>query len=431
MSQPGPTPEPQSDSFQQRLEVDKISDLGLQRTNNEDSMVVVMAASKNAWLKRGDLFVVADGMGGHSYGELASKLSIDTVPLVYHKLADRTAAEALMAAVEDANTQIHVRGKAIADAQGQPMGTTTTALALLPYGALLAHVGDSRAYRLRGTRFEQLSFDHSVVWEMRAAGLDKDQVPDYLKRKNVITRSLGPNPSVQVDLEGPHPIVPGDTFLLCSDGLSGQVRDDEMGMIVGSMSPSEAVRSLVDIANLRGGPDNISVIVAKTAGTGWTQSSADIPQPRAATRPINVNVWIAMGVLTLLGLGLLAFQWIPAAICLVAAGVLGVGAWFYSQGGEVKGPAMNGKRYGRGPYTAIVCPPSPEFVRRLAEMLRELREAASRDDVEVNVAGLNPILDRAAAGNQAGDNAQAVRYYCEAIGFLIAEFKRQGKSGKT
>jgi protein phosphatase len=383
-------------------------------------MAVVVAASKSVWQQRGDLFIVADGMGAHAAGERASKLAVDTVPLVYQKLADRAPAEALLAAMEEANSQIHSRGQASIDFKG--MGTTTTALVLLPCGALVAHVGDSRAYRLRGTRLEQLTFDHSLVWEMRAAGL-----PDC-GPKNVITRSLGPKPTEKVDLEGPHPIVPGDTFLLCSDGLSGPVKDDELGMVLGSMTPAEAARSLIDLANMRGGPDNITVIVAKAVGPVWSQSS-DAPQPRAALRPVPVFVWVVFGVLALAGL-LLAMmqQWIPAAVGLAAAVVLGAGAWLYRQGGEVQSPAPSGDRFGRGPYMSIVCPPTREFVLRLAETLREFREAAARDDLTLDAAAFNALHDRAAAAEQAGDFAQAVRYYCRAISFLVAECKRQGKS---
>ena len=422
MSPSGQSPAADDDGFQGRLEVESLSDVGLRRPNNQDSMAVVMASSRGAWQQRGDLFIVADGMGAHAAGERASKLSIDTVPLVYQKLADRTPAEAIGAALEEANLQIHSRGQASIEFKG--MGTTTTALALLPYGALLAHVGDSRAYRLRGTRLEQLTFDHSVVWEMREAGL-----PEF-GPKNVITRSLGPNPTVKVDLEGPHPIVPGDTFLLCSDGLSGQVKDEELGMVMASMPPAEAARSLVDLANMRGGPDNITVIIAKTVGSAWKQSSpADMPRPRAAVRPVHTSVWIVTGVLALAGLLLLATPWsIPAALCLVAAAALGVGTWFYRQGGEVKGPPMNGNRFGRGPYTASVCAPTQEFVRSLSETLRELREAAAQNELALDSAAFTTLLDRAAAANQAGDYAQAVRYYCHAISFVVAEYKRAGKS---
>ena len=430
MSQSGQSSDPRTDIVPGRLEYAALSDIGLRRANNQDSLAVMPASSQNAWQQRGDLFVVADGMGAHAAGELASKLSTDTVPLVYHKLTDRTPAEAVLAAVEEANSQIHSRGQASVDFKG--MGTTTTVLLLLPYGALLAHVGDSRAYRVRGNRIEQLTFDHSLVWEIRAAAQLPGKVPEYVP-KNVITRSLGPNPKVQVDLEGPHPVSPGDTFLMCSDGLSGPLKDEELGMLLDSMPPAEAVRAMVDLANLRGGPDNITVIVARAVGQAWTQaSSQDMPRPQADLRPVNPLVWIAMGVAGLLGLGLLVMQneslYIPAAVCLVAAAVLGAGGLIYRRGGETKGPPMTGRRFGRGPYTSAACAPSAEFVKYLAETLRELREAAAQADMAIDTKSFHDLLDRAAAGNQAGDHAQAVRDYCQGISLLLAEFKRQGKS---
>ena len=124
MSQSGHSTDPRTDGVQGRLEFASLSDVGLRRSNNQDSLAVMPAASQNSWQQRGDLFVVADGMGAHAAGELASKLSTDTVPLVYHKLMDRTPAEALLAAVEEANVQIHSRGQASIDFKG--MGTTTT-----------------------------------------------------------------------------------------------------------------------------------------------------------------------------------------------------------------------------------------------------------------------------------------------------------------
>ena len=331
---------------------------------------------------------------------LASKISTDTVPLVYHKLVDRPPPEALLAAVEEANTQIYNRGQASTDFKG--MGTTTTALALLPYGALLAHVGDSRAYRLRGNRFEQLTFDHSLVWEMCAAASFQGQVPDYVP-KNVITRSLGPSPKVQVDLEGPHPVVPGDTFLMCSDGLSGPVKDEEMGMILFSMTPAEVVRGLVDLANLRGGPDNITVIVVKAVGETWAQMSNGGSTRQDSARSTGPFAWFAKGVAALENL--------------------------ISHRDEAKkGPPANGKRHGRGPYSAAICSPSADFARQLGETLRELREAAAQAELEFDKESVNAFLDRAAAGLQNGDFVQAVRNYCQGISFLVAEFKRQGKS---
>ena len=298
-----------------------------------------------------------------------------------------------MAAVEEANAQIHSRGQASIDFKG--MGTTTTVLVLLPSGALLAHVGDSRAYRLRGNRLEQLTFDHSLVWEMRASGQIHGKVPDYVP-KNVITRSLGPNARVQVDLEGPLPIATGDIFLMCSDGLSGPVKDEELGMVLGSMPPGDAVRSLVDLANLRGGPDNITVIVAKAVGEAWKTARGDAARPGDDDPPGNPWAWIAKGVRALAG--------------------------------RKKAPSPTGPRFGGGPYAAAVCSPSAEFVRYLSDTLRELREAAAQAEMTLDAERLNEILGRAAAGNQTGDYAQAVRNYCRGVSFLLGEFKRQGKS---
>ena len=144
------------------------------------------------------------------------------------------------------------------------MGTTSTVMLLVPQGAVLAHVGDSRAYRLRSGRFEQLTFDHSLVWELKRAGQlpegkDAEKVP-----KNVITRSLGPNPTVQVDLEGPLPVQPGDAYLLCSDGLWNDVAKEEMVEIIeGTASPQDACDRLIDKACERGVEDNITVLMAK------------------------------------------------------------------------------------------------------------------------------------------------------------------------
>ncbi|MGA2034943.1 MAG: protein phosphatase 2C domain-containing protein [Thermoguttaceae bacterium] len=221
-------------NWQHNLEHAVLSDIGLRRGNNQDSSTVVLASSQSVWQQRGHLFIVADGMGAHAAGELASKIAVDTIPLVYQKLSDRSPPEAILAAVEEANHQIHARGQASPEFRG--MGTTCTSLLLLPQGALLAHAGDSRGYLLRQETIQQLTFDHSLVWEMRAGGqLPQNEVPQYIP-KNVITRSLGPNAAVQVDLEGPFPLAVGDTFLLCSDGLSGQVQDEEIGMVLRALT---------------------------------------------------------------------------------------------------------------------------------------------------------------------------------------------------
>ena len=225
---------------------------------------MVLAGSEADFQQRGHVFMVADGMGGHAAGELASKIATDVISLDYRKLLDQTPPEALLSAVLDANHQIHVRGQASPEFRG--MGTTATILVLLPTGALLAHVGDSRCYRVRGNRIEQLTFDHSYVWEMQAAGqLPEGGIPGFIS-KSSITRSLGPHPTEQVDLEGPHPVQAGDTFLLCSDGLSNQVKDEEIGLVLSCLPPAEAVHALIELACLRGGPDNITAVVVRVLG---------------------------------------------------------------------------------------------------------------------------------------------------------------------
>ena len=174
------------------LDCAALSDIGLRRANNQDAYAVALAADQADFDQRGHFFMVADGMGAHAAGELASKIATDVVSLSYRKLLDQSPPEALRAAVLDANRQIHARGEASGDFRG--MGTTATVLVLLPAGGLVAHVGDSRAYRLRGRQIEQLTFDHSLVWEIQASGqlADRD-LANYIS-KNIITRSLGPDP---------------------------------------------------------------------------------------------------------------------------------------------------------------------------------------------------------------------------------------------
>ena len=187
------------------------TDVGRMRDHNEDNFCIHPELG---------LWLVADGMGAHAAGELASKMACESVPHTYRKLPDCSPAEALERAITAANTAIHERGEANAEFQG--MGTTSSMLVLLPHSAIVAHVGDSRVYRLRDGTIEQLTFDHSLVWEMQAAGqMPSGQVASFIP-KNIITRSLGPRRDVQIDLEGPFPLVEGDTFLLCSHGLSGQ-----------------------------------------------------------------------------------------------------------------------------------------------------------------------------------------------------------------
>jgi protein phosphatase len=237
------------------------TDTGMRRSNNQDSYMAVRASHEESWRQRGHVFMVADGMGAHAVGELASKMACDLIPHTYMKARTGTPSEAIVKSFREVSAQIHSRASANRDFQG--MGTTCSALLLLPTGALVAHVGDSRVYRIRKGRIDQLSFDHSLAWELvRRNHLTSEQASLSVP-KNVITRSLGPEIEIEVDIEGPLAVELGDVYLLCSDGLSGPVDDDEMGAIAANFHPNDACRYLVSLANLRGGLDNITVVIVR------------------------------------------------------------------------------------------------------------------------------------------------------------------------
>ena len=412
------------------IEFAALSDIGLRRTSNQDSYVAAPAASDENWQAHGHLFLVADGMGAHAAGELASKMAADTVPLTYYKHTELSVPEAIHLAVEEANEKIHSRGEANAEFRG--MGTTASALLLLPQGALVAHVGDSRVYRLRRGLIEQLSFDHSLVWEMTASGqVPAGQVPDYIP-KNIITRSLGPNQNVEVDLEGPFPIEVGDTFVLCSDGLSGQVKDDELGAIVATLSPAEAVQMLVDLANLRGGPDNITVIVTK-ATDDRLATNADRPwlvkdDPTKQVAGISNWIWGALLVFATATLGLAALEfYVPATATAVAAVITGlVGFW---QMMDSRAPReVPTERFGTGPHRAEKCAPNDELVTRMSKVVTQLSDAATDEQWQIDWHHFNKFRDAANEAANARRYDDAFRESCRAISFMMSELRKHRRS---
>lgn len=260
------------------------TDTGMRRSNNQDSFAVVRASTAEAWKARGHLFMVADGMGAHAVGELASKLACDYIPHTYAKTKGMTTSEALTKAYQEVGAQIY--HKAEANPDFHRMGTTCSTLVLQSSGALIAHVGDSRVYRMRGEKIEQLSFDHSLVWELVRKGHMKPEQASKAYPKNVITRSLGPEPTVEVDIEGPLPVEPGDVYLLCSDGLSGPVTDREIGAFATQFHPEAACRYLIHLANLRGGQDNITAVIARIGP--WVEpgsSNGHKEEETAASKP--------------------------------------------------------------------------------------------------------------------------------------------------
>jgi protein phosphatase len=405
------------------LEHAALTDVGLRRGNNQDSFAISLAGDEADWRRRGHLFLVADGMGAHAAGELASKMACETLAHTYRKLPDRAPAEALHEAVRAANAGIHERGQANAEFQG--MGTTSSALVLLPDVAIVAHVGDSRVYRLRAGKLEQLTFDHSLVWEMMAAG----QLPrgEVFIPKNIITRSLGPHADVQVDMEGPFPLEPGDTFLLCSDGLSGQIKDEEIGALLTALSPADAVQVLIDVANLRGGPDNITAIVVRVLEVAGDESMPPAAAPAAASatswQPV---LWGATGVALLVALVLgLSEYHIAALVSALVGAACAVAAIVQSLTGVTADAAKTDGPLGGGPHAVRDCAPNAELVAVAAQLAQQLREATRNEHWTLDWRHFNELCDEAQSALASGDHTAAVRHYALAISFMMNEIRRQ------
>ena len=353
------------------------TDIGLRRTNNQDNYAVVPASSQEDWNSRGHLFLVADGMGGNAAGELASKLAADSVPMSYKKKVDMIPSEALRTAIIETNDLIHKRGNSSEDFHG--MGTTCCSFLFLPDGALIGHVGDSRCYRLRGNVIEQMTFDHSLVWEMMALARQSGETLTEQVPKNYITRCLGVHPEVTPDIEGPFPLKPGDTYLLCSDGLSGQVNDDEIGKILYTLPPTLAVETLRDLAILRGGPDNITVVVAKYLGSqkaqGATEDQVASSVP-AIKRPFSKSL-VTLSIIFLL-FGLCIFPlfkmvgMIVSALSILIAIILSVLAIIQRNNGD----SLKNKSYGKGPYTKTSAVPDEAFAKTLMKLISDVRPEA-------------------------------------------------------
>jgi protein phosphatase len=368
-------------------------------------------------------------MGAHAAGELASKLAADTIPHSYQKRIDQSPSEAIVGAVREANEVIYNKGQHTVDFQG--MGTTCSCLVLLPNGAMAAHVGDSRVYRLRNQRFEQLTFDHSLVWEMAAAGqATEDEIPAYVP-KNVITRSLGPHPTVAVDVEGPFPLESGDRFLLCSDGLTGPLKPELIGMVLGTHSPSEAARTLIDLANLLGGPDNITVVVAEVLQHGDLGRSLPSPGESAPQARRGNSLprwgWVGMALFGLLALGLGASGYIaPAAVAGIACFVTLVAALV--RRGSDCGCAIENVPglHGKAPYRCYDCQPSAAGIETLSEIVRQLEDLEGQQGIDLDWKDIRADREAAYDAIARGDYTGAVVRYSSAVRRLMRGLRESG-----
>ena len=256
-----------------RVQWGALTDPGLVRQENQDAFGYRQPEDAALLEQKGVLFVVADGMGGHRGGATASRLAVQVILREYYASRARQPGEGIRAAVEAAHRA--VREKSLASRELQGMGTTVVILALQDGHAHVGHVGDSRAYLIQGDRIRRLTRDHSLVQQWVDQGVMNADEARRSERKNVLTRVLGVRgESVAVDLlSPPHVLAPGDTFVLCSDGLHGVVEDDEIRDLVRRHEPQEACQALVALARERGGPDNITVQVVT-----WTEDSPVRPE---------------------------------------------------------------------------------------------------------------------------------------------------------
>jgi serine/threonine protein phosphatase PrpC len=238
------------------------TDAGRKRRRNEDSFVV-----------EPPLFAVADGMGGAQAGEVASRLAAAAFR-EFHDADELAPEERVEAIIQEANRRIFDRARADAAASG--MGTTITAAVVGEDSVTIGHVGDSRAYRIRDGELEQLTQDHSLVADLIRSGRLTPEEADTHPQRSVITRALGTDPEVDVDTFTVE-VAPGDVFLLCSDGLTTMVGDDEILRLVRESSGLESAgKALVKAANRHGGDDNVTVVLFRVEEGGALDETAPI-----------------------------------------------------------------------------------------------------------------------------------------------------------
>lgn len=231
------------------------SDVGRTRSENEDAYGIYPGTDGDVADR---LFVVADGMGGHERGREASTTAVQAMQHAYFDPPDRPATERLIQAFQAANAEVYRMARE--DGAGTTMGTTATALAVVGERAYVAHVGDSRAYRIAGEDIEQLTQDHTMVDAMRREGLLTAQEARHHPKRGALTRAIGTEPRAQVDIIDAGALRAGDRFLLCSDGL-GALSEAELREVVRDHAPQAACEQLVERANARGGYDNATALV--------------------------------------------------------------------------------------------------------------------------------------------------------------------------
>ena len=244
------------------VEVSSLTDVGCQRENNEDSLAYWEAADEATFAHLGRLAVVADGMGGCEGGQFASRIAVESVEEIYSKSAEPNPQQRLLQGFREAHARIQQRARENPSLHG--MGTTMTAFALVGSRLYYAHIGDSRLYLLRAGKLRVITRDHSLVSRLVETGIIRAEDADNHPQKHVLTAAVGIAEEIEPDFS-PEPVAleKSDVLLLCTDGLWGHVSEPELQQALASEAPSDACRALVQLAKDHGGPDNITLQIAR------------------------------------------------------------------------------------------------------------------------------------------------------------------------
>jgi protein phosphatase len=248
------------------IEAAALSDVGRQRENNEDAYLYWEPSTEQEFARKGCLAIVADGMGGYEGGQEASRLAVETVREVYETAFRGDPQATLQQAFVLAHQRIQDYAERHPGFHG--MGTTCTAVALIGPRPYVAHVGDSRLYRVRGTQISRLTRDHSYVSRLVESGIVRSEDAEKHPQRHILTAALGAGVEVMPDNAEPGMVLEeGDTLILCTDGLWGLVTEEEIVAAVNAKSPAESCSVLVQLALDRGGPDNITVQVLRLSSS--------------------------------------------------------------------------------------------------------------------------------------------------------------------
>jgi protein phosphatase len=238
------------------------SDVGCQRTDNEDQSSYWEPASDEDCRNKGRFAIVADGMGGHEGGQVASRIAVETIEEIYMRPGRSDPKASLVQGFNIAHERIQQHASANPEYHG--MGTTATAIVVLDRHLFYAHVGDSRLYLVRDGSISRVTHDHSYVGRLVETGVITEEEAESHPRRHILTAALGAgNELLPESAEGSTALKTGDVLVLCTDGLWGQVTDPEILEAVSGRTPSEACAKLIALARDRGGPDNITVQVLR------------------------------------------------------------------------------------------------------------------------------------------------------------------------